>query len=283
MKEFFFKPLSIILEILFIICSLFYLITFKRFGSFESYILYLLMSFSLTLLCISLYRFIINIWNNITSKNKYLKKYKSDYKFRYKISLIVSLILNTIYAVFKFITGIYFKSIWFVMFSFYYIFLVIVKTNIIKQELSVDKKLEDEYSKYRNTAIILLFLNVILTSLILIIVNQKIINIYPNWIAISVSVYTFCLIFSSIYGLIKYRKYNSPLINSSKVINVITSLVSLISLEMILIPTFGENNIEFFEIMIMSTGGIIAIIIVVIALFMIIKSTEWLKKYDKLK
>ncbi len=92
--------------------------------------------------------------------------------------------------------------------------------------------------------------------------------------AITVAVYTFYLLFNSILSLIKYHKYKSPLMSASKVINVITSLVSLISLEIVLIPTFGNETTDFFEIMIIATGGGIALIIVAISLFMIIKSTE---------
>ena len=103
-------------------------------------------------------------------------------------------------------------------------------------------------------------------------------NIYPDWMAITVAVYTFYLLFNSIFSLVKYRKYKSPLILSSKVIKVVTSLVSLISLEIILIPTFGEGQTEFFEMMVMATGGGIALIIIIVSLYMIIKSTEWLNK-----
>ena len=81
--------------------------------------------------------------------------------------------------------------------------------------------------------------------------------IYPNWMAITAATYTFYLLFISIYNLIKY---NIPLMISSKVINVVASLVSFISLEIILISTFG-SDVNFFEIMIISTGG---------------KSTEWI-------
>lgn len=96
--------------------------------------------------------------------------------------------------------------------------------------------------------------------------------IYPNWMAITTATYTFYLLFISIYNLIKYKKYNSPLMISSKVINVVASFVSFISLEIILIPTFG-SDVNFFEIMIISTGGEI---IIIISLYMIIKSKEWI-------
>lgn len=266
----------VILDLFIIVISLFYLIYFDRFGEVEAYILYLIMTYSLVVICIKVYQVIKNKINKIINNNRYLKEYVNNHELRYKLSLLMSLIFNVIYAGFKLITGILFKSVWFITFALYYILLVVVRANILKEEINDKSSLLEEYTKYRKTAVILLLTNVILTMIILIIVNQKIMNIYPNWIAITVAVYTFSIIYSAVYNLIKYRKYKSPLMSSAKVINVITSLVSLISLEIILIPTFGSNNIEFFEIMVMATGGGIALIIIIISLYMIIKSTEWI-------
>lgn len=265
-----------------IIVSLIYLIFYDGFGTTISYVLYLIMTYSLIIICVKMYWIIKNKINRYIDNNKYLKRYRNDHKLRYKISLIVSLFFNVIYALFKLIMGIYYKSIWFITFAIYYLLLIIIRTNIINEELKSTDDLRGEYFKYRNTGIILLLVNVILTMIILIIVNQKIIIIYPNYLAITVATYTFYLIITSIYSLIKYRKYKSPLISSSKILNVVTSLVSLISLEMILIPTFGNNNTEFFEIMIMATGGGIALIIIAISLYMIMTATDYLNKNDNI-
>lgn len=279
MKRFLYPKDHILLAgLLTILISLTYLIFFDGFGTIVSYVLYLIMTYFLIVICIRIYMVIKVKINKFIDNDKYLSKYKEDHKLRYKISLFVSLILNVIYSLFKLLSGIVFKSFWFISFSLYYFLLVILRSNIAKEELNGDIDLKVEYTSYRKTGVILLFTNVILTMIILIIVNQKIVNIYPNWMAITVAVYTFYLLFTSIYGLIKYRKYKSPLISASKVINVITSLVSLISLEIILIPTFGGDQAGFFEIMIMITGGGIALIIIIISLYMIIKSTEWLNK-----
>ena len=264
-----------------IIYSLIYLIFFNGFVSTISYVLYLILTYFFIVICIKLYILFKKIINRVVDKNKYLRKYKNDYKLRYKISLIVSLIFNLLYALFKLLSGIIFRSVWFISFAFYYILLVIVRYNIAKQKLDDSTTLKDEYIKYKNVGVILLFINVILTFIVLIIVNEQVMNIYPSWIAITVATYTFYLIFISIYNLIKYRKYKSPLMASSKIVNVVTSLVSLISLEIILIPTFGNVNDLFFEVMIMTTGGGIALIVFIISLYMIIRSTEWLGSFDK--
>lgn len=272
------KDHILLIGLLTIISSLIYLIFFNGFGTSISYVLYLIMTYFLIVICIRIYNMIKTKINKFIDNNKYLSKFKNDHKLRYKISLFTSLILNIVYAMFKLIFGIVFKSFWFISFALYYFLLIILRSNIAREELNVKTTLKEEFIKYRKTGIILLFTNVILTIIILIIVNQKIMNIYPDWMAITVAVYTFYLLFNSIFSLIKYRQYKSPLISSSKVINVVTSLVSLISLEIILIPTFGNGEINFFEIMIMATGGGIALIIIIISFYMIIKSTEWLNK-----
>ena len=259
-----------------IIISLIYLIFYNGFGSSISYILYLIMTYFLIVICIKIYNIIRFKIDRFIDNNKYLKEYKNNHELRYKISLFISLTLNIIYSIFKLLSGIIIKSFWFISFALYYFLLIILRLNIAREETKDNSNLKDEFIKYRKTGIILLFTNVILTIIILIIVNQKIMKVYPDWIAITVAVYTFYLIFNSIFSLIKYRKYQSPLISASKVINVITSFVSLISLEIILIPTFGNGETKFFEIMIMATGGGIALIIIIISFYMIIKSTEWL-------
>lgn len=279
MKKFLYPKTHVLLiGLLAIITSLIYLIFFNDFGTSISYALYLIMTYFLIVICIRIYNVVKSKINRFIDNNKYLSKFKNDHKLKYKISLFTSLMINIVYAVFKLLSGIAFKSFWFISFALYYFLLIILRSNIAKEELNNNTNLRNEFIKYRKTGIILLFTNVILTIIILIIVNQKIMNIYPDWMAITVAVYTFYLLFNSIYNLIKYRKYKSPLISSSKVINVITSLVSLISLEIILIPTFGESQTEFFEIMIMATGGGIALIIIIVSLYMIIRSTEWLNK-----
>lgn len=270
------KTYILLIGLLTIIISLVYLIFYNGFGSSISYILYLIMTYFLIVICIRIYNIIRFKIDRFIDNNKYLKEYKNNHELRYKISLFISLTLNIIYSIFKLLSGIIIKSFWFISFALYYFLLIILRLNIAREETKDNSNLKDEFIKYRKTGIILLFTNVILTIIILIIVNQKIMKVYPDWIAITVAVYTFYLIFNSIFSLIKYRKYQSPLISASKVINVITSFVSLISLEIILIPTFGNGETKFFEIMIMATGGGIALIIIIISFYMIIKSTEWL-------
>lgn len=266
----------IISGVFIIILSLSYLILLDKFNTPISYVLYLVMTYSLIIIVIKLVNIIKGYINKIINNNKYLLKYKKDYKLRYKVSLYTSLSFNILYVIFKFTSGIIYNSIWFIVFSLYYLLLVIVRTNILKEELKDDKTIRSEWLKYRKCGVILLFMNVILTMIILVILNLDISNRYHLYITIFMAMYTFYIMIYSIVNLIKYRKLNSPLIMASKVVNIITSLIGMLSLEVTMLSTFGENKIMFNKIMIISTGGGISIIIFIICMYMIIKSTEWL-------
>ena len=238
------------------------------------------MSYFFIVICIKIFSVLKNNINRFIDNNKYLKKYKEDHKLKYKISLFLSLGLNIFYVIFKLTSGILYKSLWFISFAIYYIILVIMKLNIAEYEIKKKASLKEEYKKYRNTGIILLFMNVFLMIVILVIVNQHIVIPYNMIIAIGVACYTFNLLISSIINMIKYRKYKSPLMSSSKTINFIASLISMLSLEVIMLSTFGAEQIQFNEIMIMATGGGISLIIIIISLYMIIKSTEWINNSE---
>jgi len=268
--------LIVLLGAVFIILSMTYLIVLDKFNTPISYILYLVMAFAFAILVIKIYDILNYKINKFIDSKEILRKYRDDHILKYQVSLFTSLGLNVIYVLFKFISGIYFKSLWLISFAVYYFILVILRLNIAKNELKKKKSLVDEYTSYKRIGIILLFINLFLSIIILIIVNGETLKSYNTIVAISVAVYTFYLMINSIITLIKYRKYKSPLMTSAKVINVVTSMVSMLSLEIIMLSTFGPEKIDFNETMIMATGGGIAIIILGISLYMIIKSTEFL-------
>ncbi len=274
----FFNPYNFVIYIgiFFIVISLIYLVFFDGFNSNIAYALYPIMSYFFVILCIKIYKLLNVIIYYIIKNNKYLTIYVNDYKLRYKFSLFFSFLLNIIYVLFKLISGICYKSIWFISFALYYLLLVILRFNLVKMELSDIVTLKDEYLKYRKCGILLLFMNVILAIIILVIVNNNIIVIYPDYIAITIAAYTFYLLIWGIVNLIRYRKYKSPLMKAAKIINVVASFISLLSLEVVMLSTFGMENVNFNEIMIIATGGGISIVIIVISFYMIIEATEWL-------
>lgn len=143
------KTHILLIGLLTIVVSLIYLIFFNGFDTNISYVLYLIMTYFLIVIYIRMYNVAKFKINKIIDNNKYLRKYKNDHKLRYKISLFTSLMLNIVYAIFKLLSGIVFKSFWFISFALYYFLLIVLRSNIAKEELKNNTDLKDEFVEYK--------------------------------------------------------------------------------------------------------------------------------------
>jgi len=242
--------------------------------------LYIFMSYFLIVGILRGYHFSINFktrMNKFIDNNKYLSKYKQDYKIRVQVSLLLTLILNIIYAVFELTIGIINKSYWMISFGIYYLILVLMRLSISKSELKKEITKREEYKKYRFIGIISLFINLFLTTITLIFVNHNISFAYNEIVIITMAAYTFYILIINIISLIKYRKYKSPLINAAKVVNLITSLISILSLEIAMLSTYSADNPTYNKIMIILTSAGISLIVIATSIYMITVSTKYLK------
>ena len=96
------------------------------------------------------------------------------------------------------------------------------------------------------------------------------------------AMYTFYIITTAIIDMVKYRKYNSPVMSISKIIKLASALFSMLFLETAMFSQFGEeNSLEMQRIMIMATGAGISVIVVAMAVYIIIRSTKEIKKLEE--
>ena len=124
----------------------------------------------------------------------------------------------------------------------------------------------------------MIILNLILTIMVIKMVFKNTITIYPEYVVYLSALYSFYLIISAIVNIIKYKKYNSPVLSSIKIVNLFTASVSILMLQTTLIVTFGDNPEDFMMLMNSITGGIICFIILIISTHMIIKGNIRIKK-----
>ena len=120
-------------------------------------------------------------------------------------------------------------------------------------------------------------LNVALVIMIIQMVNSNVAVVYEGYIIYLTAFYTFYLIISAIINVFIYKKYNSPILSSVKIINLLTASVSILMLQTTMIATFGENELEFMRLMNSITGGAISILTLSISTYMIIKVHNKLK------
>ena len=243
-----------------------------------AYISYLLSTYALIIFCIWFYK-ICKFSNKALKKSNLYRLYKEHELLITKIILASSIVLNFLYGIFKLVTGIYYISWWFITFAVYYLILCLMKLAIIKDiKDDVGRNLKKEYQKLRLTGIILLFLNLILSGMIVLIVKQNREITYAGFIIYVVAIYDFYLIISAIINVVKYRKKHSPLLAASKCINLTVAMISMISLEVAMVSEFGGNDNEFKILMTSIMGFVACIINTSMSIYMIIRANKKLKQ-----
>ena len=286
-NKFYFRPITIVLLIISTIILLVYSLSYDKALNPIKYFSYLYSTFSLIVVLLNIKRFYsyikhgflnTNIFKNtkkLLYKSKLIKKYFEDVSFKTLINLCFSAIINFSFIFIKFTNGILNKSVWFVSLALYYFLLTLIKIVLLNNLRKYDKK--KEYKIYRKVGYFIMALNVALVIMIVQSVNSNVAVVYEGYIIYLTALYTFYLIISAIINVFIYKKYNSPILSSVKVINLLTASVSILMLQTTMIATFGKNEFEFMRLMNALTGGVISIITLSISSYMIIKGQKKLK------
>lgn len=269
-----FKPKTIIgLPIcIFTIILLIYVFSYNLEDNIISYIAYLLSTYSLIIFIIWFIKTCKFSFQEIKKTNIYhWYCVNKDIITKYKV-LIIS-IGNFFFGLFELISGLYFKSWWFITLAIYYLILCLMRFSFL-QSINQDNK----YQKLRATGLVLLFLNLILIGMIILIIKQDRTFIYANYLIYAVALYDFSLIINSIIHVFKAKNNKNPLIIAHKFLNLTVAMISILSLEVAMIYQFGNNDSHFKLLMTSYTGFVIAIINTWMSIILIKKANCVLKK-----
>lgn len=244
-----------------------------------AYITYFLSTYCLIIFVIWISKVIKNKTESFKKNSKIYKVYNENNIFINEKLLSFTFLINLIYGVFKLITGIYYNSAWFITFAVYYLLLCFMRGSLIH---SIKKEHKDnlikKYKKLKLIGIILLFLDLILSGIIILIIHQNQTFIYQGNLIYIVAMYDFYLIITAFINVFKYRKDKNPIMIASKCINLTVAMISIISLEVAMIYQFGNNEDYFKLIMVSVTGFFVAFINSVMSIYMIVKANKNLKK-----
>ena len=105
---------------------------------------------------------------------------------------------------------------------------------------------------------------------------------YKGVLIYVIALYTFYITINAIINMVKYRKYKSPIMSIEKIIEMTSSLFSMLFLETAMLSQFGgDMAINSKRIMIMATGAGLSVLVVTMAVYMIIQSTKEIKECKK--
>lgn len=195
------------------------------------------------------------------------KKYVGDIAFRGSISIYQGMIVNFLYVIFRTAVGIRYASVWFISMAVYYLVLGILRLFLIINYRHRNTKAETDC--YRRTAWLLFLLNLPMGGMILMMVLTDSGYSYPGYVIYLSAMYTFYTMILSVVNLIKFRKLGSPILSAAKVLNFVAALMSVLGLQTAMIAQFSTESESFRQMMNAITGGIIWVMVILTAVFML--------------
>ena len=246
-----------------------------------AYVSYVLAAYTLTVWCFKIPT-AINFFKRLKNENKYARKWQEDTRLRVNVSLYGSLSWCALYGIFQLWLGLYHHTFWFCSLGAYYICLSAMRFFLVRHttRYAPGENIEAELKKYRACGIVFFLMNLALALIIFFMVYFNRSFEHHMITAIAMAAYTFTALTAAIINVVKYRKYNSPVYSASKTISLAAALVSMLTLESTMLTTFGNETMSRTEQkwMIGATGGVISVLIVSTAIYMIVAGTRKLKQ-----
>lgn len=256
-------------------------LAFTLFGESSpfSIVSYVVAAYTMTALGFRVPR-IIKFAKKVKKENRYIVKYQNDTSLKMTLSLSGTVIFNGAYAIFQLGLGIHHQSVWFYSLAAYYAMLCIMRFFLLREvrNKSGGRDMRAEWKRYRFCGVILSVMNLALI-IVVIYLFFRVRGIRHHEITtIALAAYTFTTLTLAIINVVKYRKYNSPVISAAKMISFAAALVSMMTLENAMLNAFGgDMTPETYSLFTGLTGVAVCLMILASAIYMIIKSTKELK------
>lgn len=234
------------------------------------YVSYGVSAYTLTVVCASspvLFRKIKELKNS----NRFMKRYFSDADYKSAVNLNIGLALNTVYSVFKFVSGFIYSSFWFGAEAVYYIVLSVIRFSLVKRLKNESKA--DSRKVFRLCGILLLILNTAMSGIIIQILFQNETYLYPGFVIYATAAFTFWRLISSIVELFKKSKSNLSAVSAAKFVNLSASLMSLFALQTAMLSQFNSEGLNS-DIMNTATGIAVSVSVMSVAVYMIIRGNK---------
>jgi len=249
-----------------------------------AYAVYVIAFYTLSVFCLACWKTFPGYYRSVRGKvydNRYANRYLTDPAFRTHVSLYISLGINLLYVAVNGVSAAVYSTAWFGIFAVYYAIMAVMRFLLLRyvNRNAIGQSRLGELMCSRLCAYILMLVNLILTGAVLMMVTFDRGFSYRGILIYVMAMYTFYITVSAVIDLFRYRKLGSPVMSVSKIIKFAQALVSMLFLETAMFAQFGgEMAPEHQRLMIMLTGGGIAAIVVVMAVYVIVRSTKEIQK-----
>jgi hypothetical protein len=251
-----------------------------------AYISYALAAYTLTVWCVRIPE-IIRFCKTVKNENKLVRRWLDDLRLRSNITLYGSSVWNAAYAIFQLWLGYLHHTFWYYSLGGYYFCLAVMRLYLANysRKNSYGENMIAELRRYRACGWVFLAMNMALSLMIFFMVYWNRTFEHSMITAIAMAAYTFWSFTHATVGIVKYRKYNSPILSASKAIGMAAACVSMLTLESTMLTTFDDGTMDLASrrIMLTATGAAVSVFVITMAVYMIVKGTREIKKRKKEK
>lgn len=209
-------------------------------------------------------------------------RFLTDRVFRANVSLHGSLGINLLYAGVNLLFWYVYQSWWFVCLAVYYSILSVMRFLLVRYVRSnaIGANRLGELKRSLACSYIMLLLNLFLSGAVLMMVYQDRGYEYHGILIYVMALYTFYTATHAIINLVKYRRFESPVMSTAKVISMAAALVSMLNLETAMFSEFGADMAKADQqLMIILTGAGISVAVIAMAAQLILRCTRELNSH----
>lgn len=248
-----------------------------------AYVIYVLAFYTLCVVCVFCAMALPKRQRELRQKiydNPLGNRYMTDKVFRTKVSLHLSLVVNLLYVAVNFLSWYLYRSWWFVCLAVYYAILSVMRFLLVRyfRSNTIGDKRYQELRRSTACCYILLLLNFFLSGAVMMILYENKGYEYNGILIYVMAMYTFYQTTHAIIDIVKYRKLESPVMSTAKAITLAAALVSMLNLETAMFAQFGkEMSLSDQRLMIILTGAGIAVAVITMAVYMIVRCSKEMK------
>ena len=223
-------------------------------------------------------------------RNKYGKAFLEQYGFKTTVLAFVSLLISFAFAVLNGVYGILDKSLWYGALAGYYVLLIIFRSSVIFADARCRRKYAQDTEKYESAQNKIrlasgAFLVIVVVAMAAAVTQMVFFDTPVKRgviMAISTATYAFYKFAMAIVNLVKAKRDGNPVAQSLRNLNFADACMSIASLTVLMLTTFGEGEADSFGLITKACVAFaVCAVVLVIATIMIIVSAKRLSLEKK--
>ena len=244
---------------------------------------YVLAFYTLVIVCVRAPKVVRSI-GTFKRENKYIQTWSNDPRLRMNITVGGSVLWNGAYAALQLGLAIYYRSAWFYSLAAYYVTLAIMRLSLVWYTMrhKPGEQMQQELVRYRTCGWVFLLMNLALSGMMFYRIYENRFVQHHEITTIAMATYTFAMLTVAIVNVVRYRKYNSPVLSSAKAISLAAACVSMLTLESTMLVSFNKGTLsqQTVRLFLALSGGVVSAFIIAMAIYMIVQANRKLKSLE---